>query len=84
VVLLIAQLWAVFAIWIGVLWAAAKRVGLQPGAPGPTEVGMIVYRVAKLGGTERALLALSVGLAVALFVHLMWALHRGMRRAGGE
>lgn len=80
----IAELWAVFVSWVGVLWAAATRVGLQPGARGPLEVKMLVRRAAELGGPERILMALSVCLAIAGLMHLLWALHRGMRGAGGE
>jgi len=84
VVLLIAELWAAFAIWVGVLWAAATRVGLQTGAHGPLEATLLVRRAAEMGGPERILMALSLLLAIAVFMHLLWALHRGMRGAGGE
>jgi len=82
--LLLAELWVVFAIWLGVLWAAATKLGVEPGAGGPPEAKTLLRHVAALGGAERALLVLGLLLGIAVFIHLMWALPRAMRNAGGD
>ncbi len=84
VALLVAELWAVFALWIGVLWAAATKLGVEPGAGGVPDVRTLLRHAAGLSGVERVLLVLSLLLGIAVFIHLMWALPRAMRDAGGD
>lgn len=79
VALLVLELWAVFALWIGVLWAAARKLGVEPRAGGSPRLETVWRKVAELGGTERILLVLSLLLGIAVFIHLLWALPRGKR-----
>jgi amino acid transporter len=79
VVLLIAELWAVFALWTGILWAAATKLGIEPEGGGTPRLETLWSRLAALGLGERMLLVVSLFLGIAVFVHLLWALPQAMR-----
>lgn len=79
---LVAELWIVFALWVGVLWAVAMRIGSQSelgGTIGATDMGRNALGLRR---PEQGLLAVSLLLGIAVFVHFVWALPRRMRDAG--
>ncbi len=85
VAVLVLELWAVFALWIGVLWAASVRVVPPGGIGGGSDVHEALRRFSALGATEKALTVISVVLGLAVFAHFNWALRTAMQeRRGGN
>jgi hypothetical protein len=72
-VTVIAELWAVFAIWIAVLATVAGGGGWSA----------FVRRFGGLSAAGRALTVVAVVVSVGLFVHLQWTLRRAMQGGGG-
>jgi hypothetical protein len=70
---LIAELWLVFAIWIGVLWAVSRRLGTEAGIGGVSDLEAVGRRFGALPGGEKGLLVASVLLSLAIFLHLTLA-----------
>ena len=69
IVTVVAEVWAVFAIWIAVLSVA---VGWQGG-------GAFVQRFGAMSAAGKAEVVVAVVASVALFAHLQWTLRRAMR-----
>jgi hypothetical protein len=72
-VTVIAELWAVFAIWIAVLATVAGGGGWSG----------FVRRFSGLSPAGKALTVVALIVSVGLFVHLQWTVRRAMQGGGG-
>ncbi len=72
-VTVIAELWAVFAIWIAVLSTVAGHQGWSG----------FVQRYGALSPAAKALAVIAIVVSIGLFVHLQRTLRRSMQGGGG-
>ncbi len=72
-VTVIAELWAVFAIWIAVLSTVAGHEGWTG----------FEQRWGSLSPAGRVLAVVAILASIGLFVHLQWTLRRSMQDGGG-
>jgi len=84
VAVLVGELWAVFALWIGVLWAASNRLLPEGGIAGARDLREMVARFSALGIGEKVLILASLVLGLAVFVHFNLMLRAAMQAPGGD
>jgi hypothetical protein len=75
---LVAELWAVFVLWLGVLWAAASRLVPEGGLGSGRDLREFAARFSAMHAGSKALVLASLGLGMAVFVHFNWALRAAM------
>ncbi len=79
VAMLIVELWAVFVLWVGVLWAAASRLVPEGGLGSGADLAEFSRRFGEFSPADRVFTVASIVLGLALFVHFSWALRAAMR-----
>lgn len=75
IVRIIAEMWGIFALIITIFTLISRRIGAASSASIVQEIA----RIRTLPAAELAMLALALLLAVGLFVHLLWSMHRVQR-----
>ncbi len=80
--LIIGEMWLVFALWIGVLWAAAAQLAPNGGVSGFSDFQEMARRFGHLAALGRILTIASLAAGLGVFVHFLSALNRAMQSPG--
>ena len=81
---LIIELWAIFLLWIGVLWATAVRLVPEGGLGSSRDLAEFKMRFVHLSNRDKLLTIASLVLGLAIFVHFLWAQRLAMQQQMDE
>ncbi len=76
----VIELWAVFILWGGVLWAIATRLVPEGGLGSGRDLAEFGLRFAHLSMRDKLLTIASLVLGIAIFVHFLWAQRMAMQQ----